>query len=75
MKKIRELLFNRWVLGAVVVLLLSLVVLLVGDKAVDADHVVHEGLAHLARSFLVVLGGSRKAPVQPRSPQGPNDSE
>src|SRR3954464_11168749 len=31
MKKIRELLFNRWVLGGLVVLLLSLVVLLVGD--------------------------------------------
>src|ERR671937_367855 len=31
MKKIRELLFNRWVLGALVVLALSLVVLLAGD--------------------------------------------
>ena len=38
MKKIRELLFNRWVLGALVVLALSLVVLLVGDAVAVFDH-------------------------------------
>ncbi len=37
MKKIRELLFNRWVLGGLVVLLLSLVVLLVGDAIAFFD--------------------------------------
>src|SRR5688500_15985315 len=38
MKKIREMLFNRWVLGALVVLALSLVVLLVGDAIAVFDH-------------------------------------
>jgi type VI secretion system protein ImpL len=38
MKKIRELVFNRWVLGAAVVLALSLVVLLVGDAVAVFDH-------------------------------------
>ena len=37
MKKIRELLFNRWVLGGLVVLLLSLVILLVGDAIAFFD--------------------------------------
>src|ERR1051325_8790265 len=37
MKKIRELLFNRWVLGGLIVLLLSLVVLLVGDAIAFFD--------------------------------------
>src|SRR4051812_31962709 len=31
MKKIRELVFNRWVLGGLVVLAISLIILLVGD--------------------------------------------
>jgi type VI secretion system protein ImpL len=38
MEKIRALLLNRWVLGAVVVLLLSLVVLLVGDAIAFFDY-------------------------------------
>ena len=38
MKKIRELLFNRWVLGGLVLLLLSLVVLLVGDAIAFFDY-------------------------------------
>jgi len=37
MTKIRELLFNRWVLGGLVVLLLSLVILLVGDAIAFFD--------------------------------------
>src|SRR5262245_54280529 len=37
MKKLRELLFNRWVLGGLVVLLLSLVILLVGDAIAFFD--------------------------------------
>src|ERR1051325_3865147 len=37
MKKIRELLFNRWVLGGLIVLLLSLVILLVGDAIAFFD--------------------------------------
>src|SRR5215510_10848685 len=37
MKKIRELLFNRWVLGGLVVLLISLVILLVGDAIAFFD--------------------------------------
>ncbi len=38
MTKLREVLLNRWVLGAAVVLALSLVVLLVGDAVAVADH-------------------------------------
>src|SRR5262245_31741344 len=53
MKKIRELVFNRWVLGAVVVLLLSLVVLLVGDAIAFFDYRPLETL--LSRWLLVVL--------------------
>ena len=38
MKKIGELLFNRWVLGALIVIALSLVVLLLGDAVAFFDH-------------------------------------
>jgi type VI secretion system protein ImpL len=57
MKKIRELLFNRWVLGAVVVLLLSLVVLLVGDAIAFFDYRPLETLFSrcLLVFFLVVI--------------------
>jgi type VI secretion system protein ImpL len=37
MKKIRDLLFNRWVLGGLVVLLISLVILLIGDAIAFFD--------------------------------------
>src|SRR3954451_9314072 len=53
MKKIRELLFNRWVLGALVVLLLSLVILLVGDAIAFFDWRPLETL--LARCVLVSI--------------------
>jgi type VI secretion system protein ImpL len=53
MKKIRELLFNRWVLGGLVVLLLSLVVLLVGDAIAFFDSRPLETL--LARWIFVLI--------------------
>src|SRR6185503_10785274 len=53
MKKIRDLLFNRWVLGGVVVLLISLVILLVGDAIAFFEHRPLETL--LARWLLVLL--------------------
>jgi type VI secretion system protein ImpL len=53
MKKIGELVFNRWVLGGFVVLALSLVVLLVGDAIAFFDHRPLETL--LARWLLVLL--------------------
>src|ERR687884_689431 len=52
MKKIRDVLFNRWVLGALIVIALSLVVLLVGDALGFGDHRPLESA--LAR-WLVVL--------------------
>ncbi|MFL6571277.1 MAG: type VI secretion system membrane subunit TssM [Burkholderiales bacterium] len=53
MKKIRELLFNRWVLGGLVVLLLCLVILLVGDAIAFFDWRPLETL--LARCVLVSI--------------------
>jgi type VI secretion system protein ImpL len=53
MKKIRELVFNRWVLGGLVVLLLSLVILLVGDAIAFFDWRPLETL--LARWLTVLL--------------------
>ena len=53
MKKIRELLFNRWVLGGLVVLLLSLVILLVGDAIAFFDWRPLESL--LSRWILVLI--------------------
>jgi type VI secretion system protein ImpL len=53
MKNIRELVLNRWVLGGLVVLALSLVVLLVGDAIAFFDHRPLETL--LARWLLVLL--------------------
>jgi len=57
MKKIRELLFNRWVLGGLVVLLLSLVILLVGDAIAFFDWRPLETLLSrwLAVLFLVLI--------------------
>jgi type VI secretion system protein ImpL len=53
MQKIRELLFNRWVLGGLVVLLLSLVVLLVGDAIAFFDWRPLESL--LSRWIFVLI--------------------
>jgi type VI secretion system protein ImpL len=53
MKKIRDLLFSRWVLGGLVVLLLSLAVLLVGDAIAFFDHRPLETL--LSRWLLVLF--------------------
>src|SRR5919108_4856737 len=53
MKKIRELLFNRWVLGALVVLALSLVVLLAGDALGIGEHRPLESA--LARWMVVLV--------------------
>ena len=53
MKKIRELLFNRWVLGALIVIALSLVVLLVGDAVTFFDHRPLESA--LARWIFVLI--------------------
>ena len=53
MKKIGELLFNRWVLGALIVIALSLVVLLVGDAVTFFDHRPLESA--LARWIFVLI--------------------
>ena len=53
MKKMKELFFNRWVLGGIVVLLLSLVILLVGDAIAFFDYRPLETL--LARWVLVSI--------------------
>src|SRR6185295_3106262 len=53
MKKIRELVFNRWVLGGLVVLLLSLVILLVGDAIAFFDWRPLESL--LSRWIFVLI--------------------
>jgi len=53
MKKIRDVLFNRWVLGALIVIALSLVVLLVGDAVAFFDHRPLESA--LARWIVVLV--------------------
>jgi type VI secretion system protein ImpL len=55
MKKIREILLNRWVLGALVVLALSLVVLLVGDAIAFFDARPLESLLSRWITVLVIV--------------------